>query len=63
MFPNRAHPEPYNFGIPDDQEWFVEDLLGHRWTKDKSLEFKVRWSLGDTTWELLEACKDLVALD
>jgi hypothetical protein len=45
MFPNRVQPEPYDFGAPDDQEWFVEELLGHRWTNGKNLEFKVRWSL------------------
>ncbi|KAF8226823.1 hypothetical protein L208DRAFT_1498065, partial [Tricholoma matsutake] len=29
MFPNRVQLELYNFGMPDDQEWFVEDLIGH----------------------------------
>jgi hypothetical protein len=63
MFPNRVQPEPYDFGAPDDQEWFVEDLLGHRWTDNKNIEVEVRWSLGDTTWEPLSSCKDLEALD
>ena len=62
LFPNRAHPEPYDFGAPDDAEWFVDELLGHRWD-GKKLQFQVRWSLGDTTWETLASCKDLEALD
>ena len=63
MFPNQVHPEPYDFGTPDDQEWFVEDLLGHLWVEGKNLEFEVRWSLGNTTWEPLSSCKELVVLD
>jgi hypothetical protein len=63
MFLNRVQPEPYDFGAPDDQEWFIEELQGHRWTDGKDLEFEVRWSLGGTTWEPLSACKDPEALD
>ena len=48
-FPNRVQPEPYDFRMPDDQEWIVEDLIGHQWAEDKNLGFEVRWSLGDTT--------------
>ncbi|KNZ77792.1 hypothetical protein J132_03851 [Termitomyces sp. J132] len=62
LFPNRAMPEPYNFSTPDDQEWFVDDLVGHCW-EGKNLKFKVYWNLGDTTWESLVTCKDLAALD
>ncbi|KAF9569340.1 hypothetical protein CPC08DRAFT_606831, partial [Agrocybe pediades] len=65
LFPNRAQPEPYDFGISDDHEWFVDDIIGHRWTGNTvhTLEFEVRWSLGDTTWEPYATCKDLAALD
>ncbi|KAG6870499.1 hypothetical protein C0992_013224, partial [Termitomyces sp. T32_za158] len=63
LFPNRATPEPYDFGTTDDQEWFVDDLIGHRWTQSGNLEFEVRWSMGDTTWEPLENCKSLAAMD
>ena len=62
MFPNRVQPEPYDFGAPDDQEWFVDKIIGHR-RENNGLEFYVQWSLGDTTWELLPSCKDLEALD
>jgi hypothetical protein len=63
MFPNRVHPEPYDFGAADDQEWFVEEIVGHQWVDGNKLELEVRWSLGDTTWEPQEACKQLEALD
>jgi len=62
LFPDRVHPEPYDFGAPDDSEWFVNELLGHRWD-GRRLEFQIRWSLGDTTWEPSASCKDLSALD
>jgi hypothetical protein len=63
MFPNRVHPEPYDFGTADDQEWFVEELKSHRWVGGKKLEFKVQWSMGDITWKPLDNCKQLEALD
>ncbi len=62
LFPNWAHPEPYDFGTPDDAEWFVDEIMGHRWN-GRNVEFDVRWSLGDMTWELYGNCKDLVVLD
>jgi hypothetical protein len=61
-FPNQSQPEPYDFGIEDDHEWFVDEIVGHRWT-GKKIEFEVRWSLGDTTWETLANCNQLTALD
>ena len=62
LFPNRVHPEPYDFGAPEDHEWFIDEILGHRWNSG-GLEFEVHWSLGDTTWEPLVNCKELEALD
>jgi hypothetical protein len=63
LFPNRATPEPYDFGAGDDQEWYVDDIIGHRRNNLGKLEYEVRWSLGDTTWEPHEECKRLEALD
>jgi hypothetical protein len=66
MFPNRVHPEPYDFGAPDNQEWFVDEITGQHWDKGsklQNLKLEVRWSLGDMTWESYESCKDLEALD
>ncbi|KNZ74944.1 hypothetical protein J132_05845 [Termitomyces sp. J132] len=61
LFPNRVTLEPYDFDAPDNQEWFIDDLLGHCWD-GSNLKSKVCWSLGDTTWESLTTCKDLAAL-
>ena len=63
LFQNRAQLEPYDFGAADEQEWFVDELLGHRWAEGGGLEYEVRWSLGDTTWELHAECKKLEVLD
>ena len=52
----------YNFSMPDDQEWLVEEILSHQWDKN-CLLFQVLWNLSDTTWEPYTACKDLQALD
>jgi hypothetical protein len=52
----------YDFGTPDDQEWLVEEILAHKWDK-KKLSFQVHWNMGDTTWETIDTCKDLQALD
>ena len=38
LFPGRAQPEPYDFGFNDDQEWFVDEIIGHRWIGGKKLE-------------------------
>jgi hypothetical protein len=62
LFPNRHTPEVYNFGAPDDTEWYVEEIMAHRWV-DHNIQFEVEWSLGDTTWEPLVNCNDLAALD
>jgi hypothetical protein len=62
LFPNRSTPEAYDFGAPDDTEWYVDEITAHRW-KGKTIEFMVKWNLGDSTWENLETCNDLEALD
>jgi hypothetical protein len=61
-FPNRLQPEPYDFGLTDEHEWFVDEIIGHRW-KGKKVEYEVRWSLGNTTWEPHANCNKLAALD
>ena len=62
-FPNRMQPEPYDFGSSGEQEWFVNEIVGHKWTGPKKVEYQVRWSLGDTTWEPHANCNKLAALD
>ena len=41
----------------------MDEILGHRWIDGKRIEYKVRWSVGDTTWEPHDNCKCLEALD
>jgi hypothetical protein len=61
-FPNRLQPEPYNFGVTDDHEWFVDEIIRTP-MEGKEDRVQVRWSLGDTTWETHTNCNQLAALD
>ncbi|KAF8218403.1 hypothetical protein L208DRAFT_1505035 [Tricholoma matsutake] len=61
LFPNRHHPDAYDFGAPDDTE-YVEEITAHKWC-GHTIQFEVKWSLGDTTWEPSVNCNDLAALD
>jgi hypothetical protein len=63
LFPQRDAKSHYNFGATDKPEWFVDEILAHRWVSSKDLEFHVKWTLGDVTWESLADCKELTALD
>ena len=62
LFPKREARSYYDFGNNDEQEWFVDEILAHKWT-DNSLELQVKWTLGDVTWEPIDSCKNLEALD
>ena len=62
-FPRRDTATCYDFGTTDEPEWFVDEILAHRWVGRAHLEFQVRWTLGDVTWEPLAECKELEALD
>ena len=53
----------YDFGQDDELQWLIEEITSHQWLNLKELELEVRWTLGDTTWEPLAACKNLEALD
>ena len=48
--------------MSDKVEWYVDKIPAHRLT-GRRLEFAVKWSLGDVTWEPYIECKDLEALD
>ena len=63
LFPKQDVKSFYDFGQDDEQEWLVKEITSHHWSNSKELKLKVRWTLGDTTWEPLAACKDLEALD
>src|SRR6266581_4063280 len=62
IFPNREANTFYNFGEDPDHKAQVCKILGHTWAQD-SIWFKVKWELGDSTWEPLEIFNELVHLD
>ena len=62
LFPKREAKSYYDFGNNNEQEWFVDEILAHKWT-DNNLELQVKWTLGDVTWEPIDSCKNLEALD
>jgi hypothetical protein len=62
IFPKRDAQYAYDYGEADDMEWGVDQILSHRW-KGRSVEFLVKWTLGDTTWEPLRGVDELEALD
>ena len=61
-FPNRDHSDAYDLGAPPDAEFTVNEIVEHRWIKG-NIQFKVHWNDGDATWESLEKCNVLAALD
>ena len=63
LFPKWDAKSFYDFGQDDKQEWLIKEITSHCWLNLKELKLKVRWTLGDTTWEPLASCKDLEALD
>ncbi|CAD6961545.1 unnamed protein product [Tilletia controversa] len=62
LFPGRDPRVFYDFGAKEDEEWSVDDILGHRWLSAK-LQLLVLWSTGENTWEPLESCNRLTVLD
>jgi hypothetical protein len=40
LFPYQEAHMLYNFGVPDDQEWLVDEIVAHKWDKNK-LTFQV----------------------
>ena len=41
LFPRRDAKSHYDFGGSDKPEWFVDEIITHRWVDNKSLEFQV----------------------
>ena len=62
LFPKQEANTYYDFSNNDEQEWFVNEILAHKWANN-DLELQVKWTLGDVTQELISSCKDLEALD
>jgi hypothetical protein len=61
-FPHRDIKSYYDFGNDENEEWLVDEIIGHRWIGEQ-IEFEVRWNLGDSTWEPYDNVKKLAALD
>jgi hypothetical protein len=62
LFPSRESKKFYDFGNDAEDEWRVASIRTHRWKK-RALELEVEWEQGDITWEPLEQCNQLQALD
>jgi transposase InsO family protein len=62
-FPKRDTQVLYDLGENDETEWYVDEIIGHHWKPNGEVEFRVQWTLGDVTWEPLQNCNELEALD
>ncbi|RDX44550.1 hypothetical protein OH76DRAFT_1326703, partial [Lentinus brumalis] len=62
LFPNREAKRFYDFGMPEDLEWQVEEIVGHKW-EGNQLSYLIHWTAGEYTWEPSHECEDLQALD
>ena len=62
LFPKQESKTYYDFGNNNEQEWFIKEILAHKWTNN-DLKLRVKWMLEDITWEPINSCKDLEALD
>ncbi|KII94478.1 hypothetical protein PLICRDRAFT_69528, partial [Plicaturopsis crispa FD-325 SS-3] len=63
LFPGRESKQFYDFGVPDDDEWIVDAIVGHNWISANKIEFHIRWGFGDHSWESLHTCRKLSSLD
>ncbi|KAJ7126513.1 hypothetical protein C8R43DRAFT_958020 [Mycena crocata] len=63
IFPSREANRFYDFGMPDDQEWYIDEIVTHEWTSNRSLRLRVKWTAGDYTWETPRQMGEAQALD
>ncbi len=61
-FPNCDSCTFYSMGNDDEQEWLVDEIVGHHWVGNK-IEFYVRQMHGDMTWEPYSKCNNLLVTD
>ena len=61
-FPARDSRKAYDFAQSLDQEWFINEIVGHEW-RDNSLFLFVQWTAGGVTPEPLSGVEDTEALD
>ena len=62
LFPHREARAFYDMGNDDEQEWLVDEIVGHRWDEGK-VQLHVRWTHGDTTWEPYVKCSKLAVTE
>ena len=62
QFPNRKLHHVYDLEGTGDQEYEVEEILAHRW-QGRSIQFLVKWTLGDSSWIPYHDAQHLTALD
>ncbi len=63
LFPGRAAQTFYDFGENPEKEFQVHEILDHMWNSDKSIWFRIKWALGNLTWEPSTNVDELSALD
>ncbi|KAJ7640210.1 hypothetical protein B0H17DRAFT_854599, partial [Mycena rosella] len=63
IFPSREANRFYDFGMPDNQEWHVEEIMSHQWKSGRSVEFHIKWTAGNYTWELRTHLEECTSLD
>jgi hypothetical protein len=66
LFPRRDSQHEFDFGLPDDREWLVEEVTSHVWEGrgKNTIKFMIKWVASDEiTKELLSTVEDLEALD
>ena len=52
----------YDFGYGNEAKQEVDEILAHQWD-GWALWLLVKWSSGDSTWESLKLCDQLLTLD
>ncbi|KAI0337598.1 hypothetical protein BDW22DRAFT_1307418, partial [Trametopsis cervina] len=62
LFPHRETQVHYDLGNHQAKEYLVDEIVDH-FKDGRTLKFKVRWNLGDVTWEPLEHVNAAQALD
>ncbi|KIJ43419.1 hypothetical protein M422DRAFT_253300 [Sphaerobolus stellatus SS14] len=68
LLAHRIHPTFHmkliHSHIKNDNEHFPNrEIIGHHWTNNGKIDFQVKWTLGDVTWESLHECNKLEALE
>ena len=61
-FPAQDSRKAYDFAQSADQEWFIDEIVGHEW-HNNSLFLFVQWTVEGVTPEPLSGVDDIEALD